>query len=211
MVAKEELKLVIEQEPYPDEFYCDYEDWNLCIVAHVLQSHTSNRGGLPGIEFKTLWNDANFRMPSGIMPTHWEQCLTPKQYSDATGHDEMDQTETGDEDHVAKYFSWDGRHLYEIDDFAEIYNFVVIMVPKESDIEQLVGAGSGGLSPYERIDAIADEVASVYRGEVYCWRIEDSTGETIDSVGGYIGTDGYWLAEKEGNQNMRQLTQRRMA
>ena len=126
------MKLSIEHEEDYDTLMADYEDWNHCVVAHVQTGHTI-RTGLLGQSFKKMWNDSNFRMPSGIMPTHWEECLTPEQYADFTGNDPTDQTETDGVHHTAKFYSWDGRHLCEIDDFADVYNFVVILVPKQND------------------------------------------------------------------------------
>lgn len=199
------MRLSIEREGDYDPYMRDYEDWNHCVVAHVFTSSDFGSRSLPGMDFKKMWNDSNFRMPSGIMPTHWEECLTPEQYGDFTGNDPTDQTETDGVHHTAKFYSWDGRQLCEIDDFKEVYNFVVILVPKQNDLEKLVAAGSGWATNEEQIDSVAVEVASVARGEVYYWMIVDEEGECLESCGGYIGEEGYALAQEEGRATLNNL------
>lgn len=179
-----------------------FEDFDDCVVARI---GDFRRGPIPNAPtFNSVWESANFRSASGIMPTHWEECMTVEQYEAFTGNEYAEEVEVfTKKHHVASFFRWDGRHLYEVEDvedFERLYSLVVIMVPKETAIQQLANIGAGGMSIAERIDAVAKFVAAMSRGEVWCWVIYDEDENVVDSCGGYVGDEGYKLAQADSEE-----------
>lgn len=196
------MRIEIEQDEWVrGETFEDFDD---CVVARIGEDRRGPIVAAP--RFEEVWDSANFRSASGISPTHWEECMTVEQYEAFTGNEaDLDDQWAGSEKthHVASFFQWDGRHLYEVEDvedFERLYSLVVILVPKETAIQQLANIGAGGMSIAERIDAVAKFVAAISRGEVWCWVIYDEDEHVVDSCGGYVGYEGYKLAQEESER-----------
>ena len=207
-------RLEITQDPDGKDFYMEeFEDWHHCIVGHhwVMGAGARDRC-LIGRPFNEIWEESppTLQHTNGrkLTPTHWEDCLNLEEWEALTGHEsgqtpEEHLAERKNTSHMAKFYRWDGHHLCEIDDvdeFQRTYNFVVIMVPRMTEMEAIVAAGSGVLLPDCHIDVVAEEVAALYRGEVWSWCVKDEDDNLVDSCCGYVGDAGYDQAHKEGKQ-----------